>query len=107
MKFLFTTAAALVIQLFVGLVPLHAEPLGKPEVDAATALRMASDSLTSRGLDKQVYIASVSLEKTAVFEKGRYWSIRWSEPIQRPGTREREVGAKVTMSGKLVILLDV
>jgi hypothetical protein len=81
-------------------VPAHAAP---PAVDAARAVRLADDYLAKRGA-RGNYIASASLESTAIVKGGRAWVVRWAEPIA--DGEDREVGVRIKLDGSLSRLVE-
>ena len=56
-------------------------------------------TITDRGLDKEIYIESVSLAHAAIFGGDTYWVVKYSHPIPAEGPNQHEIGIKVNMDG--------
>lgn len=92
MKFIALTAAALLL----GLGAVHAAP---PKLPIDQALQLALDHLRSRGLAGEHYIASLTLEDSALLNGEKYWLARWAPAIRVD--RKIESGLQIGMDGSL------
>lgn len=76
-----------------------------PKLSARQALDAAQKTITDRGLDKEIYIASVSLT-TATFLGGEtFWVVKYSHPIPAEKPNQHETGIKVRMDGTVTRLV--
>lgn len=82
---------------FTSLVALADAPA--PAIPIDQAVKLATDHLTERGLAGQHYIASLTLEDSAVTGGKRYWFARWMPSIKVED--KFESGLKIEMDGSL------
>ncbi len=72
-----------------------------PPLTIERAAALAQKELRDRGLDKQIFVASLAIEKESLADARDHWFARWSEAI--PGDdRKKEVGLRINMDGGLV-----
>ena len=77
---------------------------GAPAVSVREALDLAQEQLDMRGLQKTVYVDSISLKSATLLGSQRVWTVLWSEKLQADGGL-LEVGAEVDMKGRVVRLV--
>lgn len=76
-----------------------------PPVSARQAITIAEESLANRGLDKEVFIQSVTLERATIMKARSFWFVKWSHSIPASEPKNREIGVKVNMDGTAVRLV--
>jgi hypothetical protein len=76
-----------------------------PPVSAGQAVTIAEESLANRGLDKEIYIQSVTLERATILKARSYWFVKWSHSLPASNPKNREIGVKVNMDGSAVRLV--
>ena len=77
-----------------------------PAVTAQKVAKMADDHLKERGLVNSTYIVSITLEQSVLFGAPQYWLVKWDKRIPVEGSKQKEIGLKITFDGKLVRLVD-
>ncbi len=75
-----------------------------PAVSLHQALEIAEKSMNDRGLNKEIFIESVTLNRSAVFGGETYWLVKWSHPLVGDSGK-REIGIKVRMDGSATRLV--
>ena len=85
---------ALLVLLAVTVMPSSAEE--RPRLDAVRAAKIATDYLGTLGVNAP-FVASVTLEKSALLHGESSWVARWSRVIAVEG--EQEVGLRVNLDG--------
>lgn len=70
-----------------------------PPVSARQALDAAEKSMSERGLDKDIYVASVSMTHSSMFGGESFWLVKYSHPIPADESNQQEIGIKVAMNG--------
>lgn len=96
------------VLLFVAVALLAAGPhahAAPPPVSAREAIAIAEKDLADRGLDKKLYVVSVTLERASMLNSRAHWFVKWSESIPASNPRNREVGVKVNMDRTAVRLV--
>jgi hypothetical protein len=80
-------------------------PATAPEISITKAADLVDELIEGRGLSGKVYVASLALTRDGAFSNVYYWKATWSQelPTQKPG--QKEVGAKVTMDGGVIVLV--
>ena len=68
----------------------------RPPLDAVRAAKIATDYLATQGANAP-FIASVTLEKSAILHGRSSWVARWSRAISANG--DLEVGLRVNLDG--------
>jgi hypothetical protein len=76
-----------------------------PAVSARQAITIAEESLANRGLEKQVFVQSVTLERATIMKAKSYWFVKWSHSLPASDPKNRELGVKVNMDGSAVRLV--
>jgi hypothetical protein len=84
-------------------IPAEAAP---PAVTAQKVAKMADDYLKERGLLNSTYIVSITLETTELFGAPKHWFVKWDKPLPVEGSKQKEIGLKISFDGKLVRLVD-
>lgn len=72
-----------------------------PAVPIAEAVAIAQKDLRDRGLDQEVYLSGVTLERESVASRKVHWFARWSSAIARPD-RKKEIGLQIAMNGDVI-----
>jgi hypothetical protein len=76
-----------------------------PPVSARQAVAIAEESLANRGLEKEIYIQSVTLERATILKARSFWFVKWSHSLPASNPKNREIGVKVNMDGSAVRLV--
>jgi len=95
---------ALPLLFFIPILPLRAAD-APPTISARQAITIAEESLARRGLEKEIYVQRVTLERTAVLKSPSFWFVKWSQSVPASDPKNREVGVKVTMDGNATRLV--
>jgi hypothetical protein len=68
-------------------------------------LEIAEKSLADRGLQKELWIESITLDKASLLGSTPFWFVKWNKSIPASDPKNKEVGVKVYMDGKAVRLV--
>jgi hypothetical protein len=76
-----------------------------PAVSAKRAVELAEEALAAKNAGENVFIQSMSLQRTSLLTGKTVWTISWSEniPGSKPGSVE--VGLEIGMDGSVVHLV--
>ena len=75
----------------------------RPGIDALRATKLATDFIAKMGPNAP-YIASVSIDRGAIFNGTPTWVVKYNAPIEVDGSKE--VGLRVKSDGSVVRLVE-
>jgi hypothetical protein len=76
-----------------------------PPLSARQALEAGEKSIHDRGLEKEIFVTSVSLAHATIMGGESYWFVKWSHPLPGNSPSEHEIGLKVRMDGSATRLV--
>lgn len=76
-----------------------------PAVSCKQALQLAEEALADKNPSNSVYVESVVLTRSSIFNGKVAWTVTWSSvvPASKPGTEE--VGVEISMDGAVTHLV--
>lgn len=77
----------------------------QPVLPIRKAVELAEEALAAKGKQGEVFIESISLQRTSLLKPEQIWIVKWSGNV--PGVKEgsKEYGLEINMKGDVIHLI--